>query len=369
MRRKQGNYWALLPDLAEDMEAEPQLSVIMPVYNRHEFLSEALGSIFDQSFSDFELLIVNDGSTNGKVLEIIDQARKDDRRTRVINQENKGPAGARNTGIAQARAPLIALMDDDDVSLKDRLWTQHAFLKSTPDCAAVTTGMIFINKRGKEARRTADMTEPLKSPEDPDLETSIDWVEKVNVNPSSMIRKSALDEVGSYRPWFRQIEDIDLTLRMLEAGLRICVLHDRLYLHRVYKDPTRLSQGGMPWDYYGAAVLSLCCRQAGLDDPVEEGIDPALVHARFREMPAAGRQHMIWKARSTFRKLLRDGDKRDSRTLWRKCKGIAADAEDVKVIMKLKKRVAMWRLLYFRTWSIEGCHPPDAERPGADCHE
>ncbi|HMM61548.1 MAG TPA: glycosyltransferase family A protein, partial [Candidatus Rifleibacterium sp.] len=96
----------------------PEISVVMSVYNSEAWLREAVASILAQTFTDFEFIIINDGSTDGS-LDIIESFR--DSRIVLVNQENAGLAAALNRGVQFAKASLIARMDADDVSLPERL--------------------------------------------------------------------------------------------------------------------------------------------------------------------------------------------------------------------------------------------------------
>ena len=118
-------------------EAMPLVSVIMPVYNGEKYLAEAIDSILVQTFTDFELLIVDDGSQDNSA-EIIRSYEKRDSRIRFFQLErNVGSAAARNRGIASASGAYIALMDCDDVSLPKRLQKQVDFLQANPEIGAV----------------------------------------------------------------------------------------------------------------------------------------------------------------------------------------------------------------------------------------
>jgi len=115
----------------------PLVTVLMPVYNAERFLSEAMDSIVGQTLTDFEFLIIDDGSTD-RSYEII-RSYKDDRIRLVQNETNLGITASLNKGIQLARAALIARMDADDISYPDRLQKQYDYLTSHPDCALLST--------------------------------------------------------------------------------------------------------------------------------------------------------------------------------------------------------------------------------------
>src|SRR6266581_3934019 len=109
------------------MFSSPAISVVMPVYKAERYLAQAVDSILDQTFTDFELIAVDDGSRD-QSLQILNGYAQKDQRVRVISRPNTGIVGALNDGIAAARAPLIARMDSDDLSLPQRFEKQVTYL-------------------------------------------------------------------------------------------------------------------------------------------------------------------------------------------------------------------------------------------------
>ena len=114
----------------------PPLSVAMSVYNGERFLAEAVESILSQSFGDFEFLILDDGSHDG-TRDILAEYGGRDPRIRVILRENRGLVASLNQLIGEARAPLVARMDADDISHRDRFSRQLAFLAGNPDYGVI----------------------------------------------------------------------------------------------------------------------------------------------------------------------------------------------------------------------------------------
>ncbi|MCX7783531.1 MAG: glycosyltransferase [Meiothermus sp.] len=127
----------------------PKVSVVMPVYNAERFIDEAILSIRNQTLQDIELIIVNDESKD-RSLEIAQHHATLDSRIRIIDQANAGIAAARNRGIATASGPYIALMDNDDISLPERLQQQYDFLQANPDVAVLGTYGTRIGEDGRE---------------------------------------------------------------------------------------------------------------------------------------------------------------------------------------------------------------------------
>ena len=122
------------------------VSVIMPVYNVEKYLGAAIRSVLAQTFADFELIIVDDGATDGSAAIYLSF---DDPRIRVIKQKNRGLAGARNTGIRNARGAYIGLLDSDDLWRPEKLARHIAHLEAHPGVGVSYCASEFINERGE----------------------------------------------------------------------------------------------------------------------------------------------------------------------------------------------------------------------------
>ena len=123
----------------------PKVTVLMPAYNAGKYIGEAISSVLQQSFADFELLIVNDGSTDDT--ERIIRSFTDPRVV-LINQENKGVSAALNLGLVYARAPYIARFDADDICLPNRLKVQYEFITSYPEYTIIGSAVDYIDADG-----------------------------------------------------------------------------------------------------------------------------------------------------------------------------------------------------------------------------
>src|SRR5271167_4162097 len=118
----------------------PEVSVIIPAYNRRAMLPEAIDSVLAQSLHAFELIVVDDGSTDGTAAQLARPGAP----MRIERIEHCGPAAARNRGVALASAPLIAFLDSDDLWARAKLERQHAYMRENPGCAISQTGEIWI---------------------------------------------------------------------------------------------------------------------------------------------------------------------------------------------------------------------------------
>ncbi len=123
----------------------PKITVLMPAYNAEKYIGDAIESVLQQTFTDFELLIVNDGSTDDTV-EVI--RSYDDPRIVVIYQDNKGIAHALNYGLKYARAPFIARFDADDICYPDRLQMQYDFMTANPEYSVIGSAADYIDMDG-----------------------------------------------------------------------------------------------------------------------------------------------------------------------------------------------------------------------------
>jgi glycosyltransferase involved in cell wall biosynthesis len=125
--------------------SEPKVTVLMPAYNAGNYIAEAIYSVLEQSFTDFELLIINDGSTDDT--EKIVSAIKDPRIV-LISQQNKGVSAALNLGLSYARSPYIARFDADDICYPDRLKIQYDFITTYPEYSIIGTAADYVDADG-----------------------------------------------------------------------------------------------------------------------------------------------------------------------------------------------------------------------------
>jgi len=211
----------------EEETVAPLVSVVMPVYNGARFLREAVDSILNQTFQDFELIVVDDGSTDAtpRIL-----ARCRDTRIRVIRQENAGQAVARNRAAREARGQYLAIHDADDVYLPERLETQIRFLSRHPDVQLLGTCAMMVDERGQAVQF-------LNVPEGHDEIRSLIMERDVFVHPTLLFSKSAFKACGEYRSPFVPAEDYDLVLRITErfrsANIRKPLVRYRVHTRNV----------------------------------------------------------------------------------------------------------------------------------------
>lgn len=186
--------------------SNPKVSVIIPTYNSLKYLSETVESVLNQTYSDFELLIVDDGSTDQTVQWT---GELGDSRVRVISQANQGVCVARNTGIANANGEYIAFLDHDDLWEASKLEKQVCRLDAEPNIGLVHTWMALVDDRGKFIGRI------MTSDAEGDVWQQL--LEKNTIASSSvMVRRSCFEKVGMFSPAreLYSVEDWEMWIRI-----------------------------------------------------------------------------------------------------------------------------------------------------------
>ncbi|MGA7871157.1 MAG: glycosyltransferase family A protein [Candidatus Binatus sp.] len=182
----------------------PEVSVIIPTYNRCAMLREAIDSVLAQTSRAFELIVVDDGSTDGTA----EQLTRFDKTIRIERIEHRGPAAARNRGVAIARGPLIAFLDSDDLWSPTKLERQFAFMRANPGCAISQTNEIWI----RNGRRVNPGLRHRKRAGD----IFIDSLRTCLISMSSvMMRTELFRSLGGFDEIMTAAEDYDLWLRIL----------------------------------------------------------------------------------------------------------------------------------------------------------
>lgn len=202
----------------------PEITVLMPVYNGERYLSEAIESILNQTFKDFEFLIINDCSTDGS-REII--LSYNDERIRLIdNKVNMGQTKSLNKGLRLARSLYIARMDQDDVSLPERLKLQAKVFQYNPEVSVIGSSAIFIDGKGEKI----------------DYWDASAEIEKIEVNllfnnpvchSSSMMKRNEVLALGGYDERYLCSQDFELWSRFIRKGYKISNIEE--YLVKIRK--------------------------------------------------------------------------------------------------------------------------------------
>ena len=192
------------------------ISVVIPLYNKEKQIAHTLQSVFNQTFQDFEIIIVDDGSTDGSVAEV---EKFSDSRIRLIHQKNAGVSAARNRGIEEAKSDLIAFLDADDEWKPEYLATQYHLSQKYPDCNVFACNYEFRNLEGK-VTRTIIRKLPFTG-EDGILSNYFE-VASCSHPPlwtsSIVVKKQAIQAIGGFPVGIRSGEDLLTWARLAVNG-------------------------------------------------------------------------------------------------------------------------------------------------------
>jgi glycosyltransferase involved in cell wall biosynthesis len=202
------------------------ISVLMPVHNARPWLAQAIDSILAQTFRDFELLIIDDGSMDGSG-EVLERLAQRDERIHLRSRPRTGYIAALNEMLEQARGEFIARMDADDIAHPGRFRQQLEFLLSNPGVVCLGTAFEIIDERGTRLTRLAPPED------DPEIQRLLLRGHTALCHPSVMMRTSALRHIGGYDPQLTSIDDLDLFLRLGEIGL-LANLQRSLLRYRIH---------------------------------------------------------------------------------------------------------------------------------------
>jgi glycosyltransferase involved in cell wall biosynthesis len=230
----------------------PEISVIIPTHNRRAMLREALASVIAQRGASFEVIVVDDGSTDGTW----DDLSAGGDNMRAVRTVRRGPAAARNRGIALARGGLIAFLDSDDLWMPEKLARQSAFMRRNSGFAISQTGETWL----RDNRRVNPAHRHRKRPGD----IFADALHTCLISPSAVIlRRELLDEVGGFDDDMAACEDYDLWLRIL-ARHEVGLLDEPLAVRRA-GHPGQLSASVAALDRFRILALAKLLADASLD--------------------------------------------------------------------------------------------------------
>jgi glycosyltransferase involved in cell wall biosynthesis len=204
----------------------PKVSVLMPVYNQNiKYLRQAIDGILNQTFAEFEFVIVDDGSTFADCKKVLEEYAQSDSRIRLIkNPENLGLSKTRNVALEAAQGEFVAVQDSDDISDKFRLEKQVAFLEKNPEVFLVGSSSVVIDEKG-EVKYFFETFE-----DDYILRIALAFHNNFT-HGSVMMRKAAVWKVEGYSDWATVAEDYDLYVKLLKEG-RVANTPEFLYRWR-----------------------------------------------------------------------------------------------------------------------------------------
>lgn len=203
------------------MSDTPSVSVVIATYNRANFLRQTIESVLNQSFRDFELIVVDDGSTDD-TRRLIDSCGP---KIRYYYQENRGPAAARNLGVRQARATWLAFQDSDDLSTPDHLQVLHDYVEAHPECAMVFANGVYLGGR-EHSRETIIPARKSRRLAAEGVRLNDLFEKSIARLQAALVSKAAYGAAGGMNESLRVCHDLDLFLRL-------CAKFPVAYLDRV----------------------------------------------------------------------------------------------------------------------------------------
>jgi hypothetical protein len=259
-----------LNELPLESGRPPTVSVIVPAYNAAPYIGEALDSVFGQTYRDFEVIVVNDGSPDTAALETALRPYLD--RISYLQQQNAGPAAARNRGILRARGQYVAFLDSDDCWLADYLASQMKLFDRSPPPDLVSSDTELFGDSPQAGKSFWELFPPKGSATLKDLLTRGCAI----VTSCTVARRQVILDAGLFDEDFYRSEDLDLWLRLAHGGVRI-VLHRRvLARRRVHGDA--LTASGLKIQRDEVRVLDKLERTLDLDPDARAALRQRRAH-------------------------------------------------------------------------------------------
>lgn len=254
---------------------EPNFTVVMPAYNAGATIADAIESVFAQTRGDWELVVADNGSTDDTLGAARRYAR--DRRVRVLEQPDRGISNARNAAIEDGQAPLVSMLDSDDLWLPGYLDQMAAALEADPEAGFAYTDAWILEDGTRRIHRASAMA--YQHPPDPppaDAETLLaELVQRNFVFTSATVRRRVLDEVGGYRSKLKAVEDYELWLRIAAHGYRAARVPGRPAVYR--RRPGSLSRDLALMARSLREVMQLVAAEFDAPEPIRKA---ALARAR-----------------------------------------------------------------------------------------
>ena len=242
------------------------VSVVLPVYNAADTLQKCLDSLAGQECRDFEVVAIDDGSTDGSG-DILRRAAKDLPMRILVNEQNIGLAASLNRAIATCASPWIARQDADDWSHPERLARQLDYMSTAPEAGFIGTAFAVTDEDGT----VLTMTEP---PGNPTVLRRVLRRRNLMAHGSVMFRRDLFDRTGQYREFFKLAQDYDLWLRLLDVS-DPGMVSDVLYFHRLGGTTLGGTKKGRQEWYAGLARQCAALRATGVvDDIAQVGDEP-----------------------------------------------------------------------------------------------
>lgn len=230
-----------------------RISVIMPAYNEERFIAEAIESVLAQTWKDFELIVLDDGSRD-RTMEIAQSHTRLDPRVRAESHANMGVALTLNRGLEMSTSEWVVVMHADDVMMPNRIERQLAFVAAHPELAVASSWVKHIDSQGKVIAKDNSSLLTHEAVEKLYLAN-----EMIGFNhPAAILLKSAVQAAGGYRPQLRVNEDVDLWNRLLERGNKILVQPEYLLHYRIHGGRPPLRGRGLSASSFAGSRIACC---------------------------------------------------------------------------------------------------------------
>lgn len=228
----------------------------MGVFNRQQFLGQAIESMLSQTLHSFELILVDDGSTDRSAEILRAYARRDARIVVISSEANRGIAESLNLAISRARAEYLAVMDSDDIALPTRLETQHSFLQIHQEIALLGSQARLVDFRDAEIPANVDL--PTDHQDIDEALLAGGWP---IIHPTVMMRTAIVRALGGYNQCFRANVDHEIFLRVAEKT-KLANLPDVLLLYRVHHRAMTAQRTSLDHCFVQQAISEACERRS-----------------------------------------------------------------------------------------------------------
>ena len=249
----------------------PKVTVFIPVYNREKYIGEALESILTQTFSDFEILLVDDGSTDNSVDKI--RSFTDPRIRLLCNERNLGIPKTRNKGVEHARGQYMAMLDSDDCAHPERLQKQVAFLDTHPDYAQVGSWCRMMDSHGRTLNKVK------RQPTLPD-DIHVQFLFRCAMSNRSIMARTAILQEYGYRNDFLRCQDYELHVRLAKkfklGNIPECLVYGRIHPQQITGQTPGLG------DNKKQEIISGQLQELGVTFSPKD-LDPHLMLSRMRK--------------------------------------------------------------------------------------
>lgn len=275
----------------------PLVSILVPCFNHERYIEECLLSILRQDYDNFELIVVNDGSTDSSAQKI--EALRQIHGFQFYQQENQGVSAALNTALSHATGEFIITHDSDDVMLEGRLRRQVSYLQEHPDVGLLGARVIYIDAEGAFLKHSEP---PKKSVQRWTFDQLLAEAYAVGA-PVAMYRRAAIDRVGGYDPSIK-VQDFQMTLKIAHLDYRVDILPDFVTLYR--RHDTNISKVAYKSQLiYDLQVIELykenpayaSAKLAIVNKALKESVvaDKAFARGLFSSIPVYRWNRLTWK--------------------------------------------------------------------------